>query len=171
MFLENSLQCQSFIMHNPAEMNVIVKITYYMWKLVQRAVPISERRRENNILKLSLKKRKEKLTNSAVLIYIIIEFLRVLASFVTKRPIIINENFCKLFQIFKEHNAIPSFFVIQVDFNGKCFVTKLNFYTECLPCFRVKKPSYKILNYISVGINNRLEGEVLIVTNLCCPNE
>lgn len=26
MFLENSLQCQSFIMHNPAELNVTVKI-------------------------------------------------------------------------------------------------------------------------------------------------
>lgn len=32
MFLENSLQCQSFIMHNPAEVNV--KITYYTWRLV-----------------------------------------------------------------------------------------------------------------------------------------
>lgn len=41
-----------FHMHNPAEVNVIVKITYYVWKLVERAVPISERSTEN-ILKLT----------------------------------------------------------------------------------------------------------------------
>lgn len=70
MFLENSLQCQSFMTYNPAEKNVIVKIIYYMWRLVWRAVPISERSTENNILKLSLKKR-EKLSNSAVSVCII----------------------------------------------------------------------------------------------------
>lgn len=70
MFLENSLQCQSFMTYNPAEKNVIVKIIYYMWRLVWRSVPISERSTENNILKLSLKKR-EKLSNSAVSVCII----------------------------------------------------------------------------------------------------
>lgn len=46
-------------MHNPDAVNVIVKITYYMWKLAWRAVPISERITDSNILKLSLKKRKK----------------------------------------------------------------------------------------------------------------
>lgn len=54
MFLENSLQCQSFMMHNPAAVNVIVKITSSMWKLVARAGLISERSTENSIRKLSL---------------------------------------------------------------------------------------------------------------------
>lgn len=54
MFLENSLQCQSFLMHNPAAVNVIVKIPSYMWKLVQRAGLISERSTENNIPKSNL---------------------------------------------------------------------------------------------------------------------
>lgn len=61
-----------------------------------------------------------------------------------------------LFKVFKERNTIPSFFlfVIQVDFNVKMFGTK--FLLCCLPCFKVKKPSYKILNYILIGINSRL---------------
>lgn len=53
MFLENSLQCQSFMMHNRAVVNVIVKITSYVWKLVERAGLISERSTENNSLKSS----------------------------------------------------------------------------------------------------------------------
>lgn len=53
----------------------------------------------------------------------------------------------------------------------KCFVIKFNFYVKCLFCFRVKKSSYKIFNYILIGINNRFKGEVLMVIDFCCFDE
>lgn len=117
------------------------------------------------------KSKKEILGNSAVSLCIIKTFLRVLASFVTKRPIIINENFVNYFRFLRNIMLLPHFLSFRLISMWKCFVIKLNFYAKCLPCFRVKKPSYKTLNYISIGINNRLKGEVLMVTDLCCPDE
>lgn len=64
----------------------------------------------------------------------------------------------------------PHFLSLRMISLWKCFVTKLfNFYAVC-PASNLKSRVVKLL-ITSIGINYRLKGEVLIVTNLCRLNE
>lgn len=63
-----------------------------------------------------------------------------------------------MFKVFKERNSIPSFFNLSFRLISMWKCLEPNSYILCcLPCFKVKKPSYKILNYVLIGINSRLK--------------
>lgn len=101
-------------------------------------MPISERITDS-------KKEKEKLSNSAVSLCISKTFLRVLASFVTKRPIIITEKFVNYLSFLRNISAVPLFFVIQIDIIVKMFCNQtLNFYAVC-PASKLKSRVIKLL--------------------------
>lgn len=93
MFLENSLQCQSS--YAQSCWGKCDCENYLLCAEVSGEGSAHFREKYRKHFEIEVK-RKEKLTDSAVSICIIKTFLRVLASFVTKRPVIINEN-CKLF--------------------------------------------------------------------------